>query len=218
MKEIFSALKLILLGIIGFATFACSSSTVRLESSPEKAKVTLIQMGTNKRHELGVTPIADTEVPKEFQGMPVMVEFSHAGYATETILVPDFSGIKVEIKKNLVNLQAANVEDQVTRIQSMNEAIDKIFEAIRKVQVNKREEALKLLNDLKASHADISAIYEIEGNIYVMNNEYQKALESFNEALKYNPTQINSLQMKARLEKAVNSNRSPAQEKKDGAG
>ena len=147
------------------STLGCSSSTLRLESTPEKAKVALIQVGSNKRQELGQTPIAESEVPKDFLGMPVIVEFSYPGYQTEAVLVPDFSGVKVEIKKNLVNSQAIASGDKVARIQSLNESIDKLFEVVRKVQVNKKEEALKLLGEIKAKHSDLSAIYEIEQNV-----------------------------------------------------
>jgi len=182
---------------------SCTSSMIRIESVPEKAEVSVSVLGGNKRQVLGMTPLTQVEIPAEFKGVPVTIEISHPGYLTETIIVPDVSGLNIDLRKNLTSVENATSQEKVARIEKLNRSIDLIFEAVNKAQMNNKEGALKTLAEVKNRQPDLSAAYEIEGNIYMMNGDYKSALVAYTEALKYNPDQINLIQMKARLEKTL---------------
>lgn len=185
------------------AVQSCTSSMIRIESVPDKAEVTVSILGGNKRQVLGTTPLNQTEIPAEFKGMPVTLEISHPGFLTETIIVPDLSGINIDLRKSLTSIEKASAQDKIATIEKMNRSVDLLFDAVNKAQMNNKEGALRTLAEVKSKQPDLSATYEIEGNIYMMNGDYKSALASYTEALKYNPDQINLLQMKARLEKIL---------------
>lgn len=182
---------------------SCTSSMVRIESVPDKAEVTLSVIGGTKRQVLGTTPLNQTEIPADFKGVPVAIEISHAGFLTETILVPDLSGINIDLRKSLTSIENASAQEKVARIEKMNKSVDLLFEAVNKAQMGNRDGALKTLQEVKNRQPDLSATYEVEGNVYMMAGDYKSALVAYTEALKYNPEQINLLQMKARLEKML---------------
>lgn len=182
---------------------SCTSSMIRIESVPDKAEVTVSILGGNKRQVLGTTPLNQTEIPAEFKGMPVSLEISRQGFLTETIIVPDLSGINIDLRKTLTSIEAASAQDKIAAIEKTNRAVDLLFDAVNKAQMNNKDGALRTLAEVKSKQPDLSATYEIEGNIYMMGGDYKSALASYTEALKYNPDQINLLQMKARLEKML---------------
>lgn len=182
---------------------SCTSTMIRIESVPEKAEVSVSILGGNKRQVLGVTPLTQTEIPAEFKGVPVTIEIAHPGYLTETIIVPDVSGLNIDLRKNLTSVENATSQEKAARIEKLNRSIDLIFDAVNKAQMNNKEGALKTLAEVKTRQPDLSATYEIEGNIYMMSGDYKSALTAYSEAIKYNPDQINLIQMKARLEKLL---------------
>lgn len=176
---------------------------IRIESVPEKAEVAVSILGGNKRQVLGTTPLSQSEIPNDFKGMPVAIEITHPGYLTETIIVPDLSGINIDLRKNLTSVENATSQEKAARIEKLNRSIDLIFDAVTKAQMNNKEGALKVLAEVKTRQPDLSATYEVEGNIYMMSGDYKSALVAYTEGLKYNPEQINLIQMKARLEKLL---------------
>lgn len=182
---------------------SCTSSMIRIESVPDKAEVSVSILGGNKRQVLGTTPLTQAEIPAEFKGVPVTIEIAHPGYLTETIIVPDVSGLNIDLRKNLTSVENATSAEKAARIEKLNKSIDLIFEAVNKAQMNNKDGALKTLAEVKNRQPDLSATYEIEGNIYMMGGDYKSALVAYTEALKYNPDQINLIQMKARLEKLL---------------
>jgi hypothetical protein len=176
---------------------------IRIESVPDKAEVAVSILGGNKRQILGTTPLNQVEIPPEFKGIPVSIEISREGFLTETIIIPDLSGVNIDLRKNLTSIESATAQEKVARIEKTNKAVDLLFDAVNKAQMNNKEGALKTLAEVKSKQPDLSATYEIEGNIYMMSGDYKSAIVAYTEALKYNPDQINLLQMKVRLEKIL---------------
>ena len=113
--------------------------------------------------------------------------------------------------KNAVNSAVKNEREKYYQeYEKFNHAVDDLFEAQRLVRVQRQEEALVVLRNLRNQTPDLSAIYEIEGGIYFLQKKYTDALDSYRLALKYNSKGIDALKMQIVLENLIGIKRVPA--------
>ncbi len=193
--------KLILIPYIFFAICfisACSSTSIKIDSTPSaKAKIT--NLSNQKSMDLGQTPLNLSSISDDYLNSPVVIELTTAGYLTDSILIPNINGIDIDIKRSL-----SKYEKNIENINNNNKSIDLVFEAVNLIHLKNYDGALVKLTEAKKINESISAIYELEANVYMIKKELNKALSSYNEAIKFNPEQINLLRMKNKLEKSLN--------------
>jgi hypothetical protein len=124
-------------------TSACASTSLSLDSAPEKAVVTVKPLGGGASKTLGETPLTvkTADVEAEFSGSgPLMVEFSKEGYKSKSVLITELSAMNVNLKVSLEG--QSGIDDPAT----MNAQIEALFEAQRLVRVRRFDEAMKLIS------------------------------------------------------------------------
>jgi|GEM_PF-808466 len=190
--------ELLLVFALSVTLSACSSTSLSLDSAPEKAKVTVKPLGTGASKVIGETPITvrTSEIETEFGGSgPLMVEISKEGYKTKSVLVTELSSMNINLKVSLEG--QSGIDDPTT----MNAQIEALFEAQRLVRVRRYDEALKLIAGIKQALPTLSSSYELEGGIYYMARRYQDSLDAYRNAVKLNPRSVEAVRMRDMLAK-----------------
>ena len=179
---------------------SCSSTSVTLNSVPEKAKVVVKPLGSGAVKELGLTPLAvkSDEIEKAFAGSgPLLVEFHKQGYAKRAVLVTDLATQNIDLK---VTLDALSGLDDPAE---MNAQIETLFEAQRLVRVRRYDEAMKLIGKIKSKVPTLSAPYELEGGVYYISRRFPEALDAYRKAVKLNPRSVEAVRMRDMLEQSL---------------
>ena len=188
-----------LIVVTGAATLmSCSSASIKFQSAPEKAQVFAHSMGTaGEMLLLGDTPltISAADLNKKLGASgPVLVEFRKAGHLTSKLFVTDLSSTALTVNTELV---ASNgLED----MDKLNNLIDQVFESQRLARALRPDDALRALAELKKTYPQVAAIYELEGGIFYMGKKYKEALDSYGQAIKYNPKSSSSIRIHDALE------------------
>ena len=188
-----------LIAVTGAATLmSCSSASIKFQSAPEKAQVYAHSLGTaGEMLLLGDTPltISASDLNKKLGASgPVLVEFRKPGHLTSKLFVTDLSSTALTVNTELV---ASNgLED----MDKLNNLIDQVFESQRLARALRPDDALKALAELKKTYPQVAAIYELEGGIFYMGKKYKEALDSYGQAIKYNPKSSSSIRIHDALE------------------
>jgi tetratricopeptide (TPR) repeat protein len=178
-------------------TVACSSTQVALHTTPTQARVYAKSLGLGKLEYIGETPLylKGNDLDKRYDGSgPLYLEFRKEGYRSGSTIITELSFVDLNVTMELT--PESGLEDPSV----MNSLIDSMFEAQRLVKVKRYEEALNKLTEIKRNAPQVSAIYELEGGIYYLQQRYQDALDSYRLAVKYNPRNGEALRMKNLIE------------------
>ncbi len=179
---------------------ACSSTTLSLNTVPEQARVIVKPLGSGSVKELGQTPlnISAGDIEKDYGGSgPLLVEFFKEGYLQKSVLITDMSSKNINLK---VTLDALTGLDDPAE---MNSQIETLFEAQRLVRVRRYEEALKLVEKIKAKIPTLSSPYELEGGIYYISRRFPESLDAYRKAVKLNPRSVEAVRMRDMLERTL---------------
>jgi tetratricopeptide (TPR) repeat protein len=187
----------IALALLASVWTACSSTQIALHTTPTQARVYAKSLGRGKLEYLGETPLylKGEQLEKEYAGSgPVYLEFRKEGFKTGNTIVTELSYIDLNITTELT--PESGFEDFTT----VNILIDSMFECQRLVKVKRYDEALSRLTEVKRQAPQVSAVYELEGGIFYLQQRFQDALDSYRLAVKYNPRNAEALRMKNLIE------------------
>ncbi|MCB0361663.1 MAG: tetratricopeptide repeat protein, partial [Bdellovibrionales bacterium] len=98
-------------------------------------------------------------------------------------------------------------EDEVNKIkerEAINHTVDSLFEIQRLVKVGRLDEALVKIRSLQDAEPNVAASYEMQGGIFYIQNDYPRALDAYQKALRLNPENVDSFNMKKYLESLTN--------------
>jgi tetratricopeptide (TPR) repeat protein len=138
---------------------------------------------------------------------PVLVEYRKEGYLPTRAIITDLSANDLTISLELVVIQ--KIEDQEKKLQTqdkLNSTIDAVFESQRLVRVGRQDDALTKLKTLENELPYLSAIYEMQGQIFYLQKKYREALDAYSQAVKYHPNSPESLRMRERLQTLLEKN------------
>ena len=175
---------------------ACSTSTVNISTSPQKAKVFARAIGKGELKEIGETPLTlDAHQISKMQthSGPVSIELQKTGYQTERILITEFSHLDLTIHEDLH--PASGLEDP----HILNDTIDHLFEAQRLAKQKRFEDSLKELAMVSSTSPQISAVYEMRGGIFFIQKKYVEALDDYNHLVILNSKNTEARAMVDRL-------------------
>jgi len=202
----------ILYGAFMIGLGSCASTSVNFRSSPQKASVSVKPLGSGAQRQLGETPLTlnASEIEKDFNGSgPLTVEFSKEGYKPVKILITELSSLDLTLD---VEMQpASGLEDPA----SLNATIEKLFEAQRLVKVQRFDEALKIIEEIKKLAPQLSSSYELEGGVNFLQGKKSLALDAFRAAARLNPRSLEAVRMRDLLESEIlkggSASRTPAE-------
>jgi len=183
-----------------FCCFACSTATINLNSTPSAAQVYVTALGTDSPKLIGQTPfvISSSDLERSHGGSgPVSIEMKKDGYWPAKTIITDVSAADLTVNLELNPITGLIDHDR------MNAVMDSIFESQRLARAGRPNDALTKLKELEKQAPQLAAIYELEGGIYYIQKDYKSSLDAYTLAVKYNPSNVDSLRMRALLEKSL---------------
>ncbi|MCB0386125.1 MAG: hypothetical protein KDD43_12090, partial [Bdellovibrionales bacterium] len=191
-----------ILGILAFS--GCSTVTLTVNSVPEKAKVFVRPVGAGEAVEVGVTPVvlsADQLKTADASSGPIIVEVRKDDFRTESVLVTEAAAVdmKLDFALQLVDKdqgQGKGSGNAIADAQSLNIAIDRLFEVRKFISLESYGEALNHLRYIEDTWPYLSSTYELKGGILFLQKKYRDALAAYALSLKYNPKSVPSAQMR----------------------
>lgn len=191
--------KLALIGVV-LVSAGCATSSLRVNSTPDSADVVLIA----KDHapvKVGKTPIEidSRNFPVLFQET-LQVEVSKEGFSPLSAVVPRLP--TGGVGRLNVNLQATALPQVCqNQAESANTLAKGIADAASLVSRKRLDEAGRLLEELSTKFGTVSVIHDLLGNVYYLQKNLERALESYRRSNRLNPNNIDTLRMIERIEK-----------------
>jgi tetratricopeptide (TPR) repeat protein len=184
----------------------CSSATLAINSNPPKADVYATSVGNEKPRLVGQTPISmkAAELRSQYGGAgPFILELRKPGFQNVRTIVTDLGAADVSM---VIELPA---EISFEALESLNDAIDLMFEGQRLARAGRLDDAIQQLKQVQAKRPQLAAAYELEGGIYYVQKKYKEALDAYTIATRINPKNPSSVRMRDLLEEQLGK-RTPA--------
>ncbi|MES2964469.1 MAG: tetratricopeptide repeat protein [Bdellovibrionota bacterium] len=181
------------------ALSACSTTATHVS-----AKVSVRAVGSTEKKEVGQTPLSITSDQlsggRKDHG-PVFVELTKSGYQPQTIMVTEYANIELDIHQDLVPI--TGMGDSRT----INDAVNRLFEAQRLAKLNRLDEAITTLDAAEQLVPQLSATYEIRGGIRYLQKKYAESLDDYSKALQLDPKNSEAQRMQETLQNLLNKSR-----------
>lgn len=184
--------------------------TLTVNSVPEKAKVFVRPVGSGELVEVGVTPVVlegQQLLAADAGSGPIVVEVHKDDFKIEKVLVTESGAVdmKLDFALQLKDSEQGNrgPGTGIADAQSLNIAIDRLFEVRKFISLESYGEALNHLRYIEETWPYISATYELKGGILFLQKKYRDALAAYALSLKFNPKSVPSAQMRDNLEKQL---------------
>lgn len=199
--------KLILTPIIILNLVACASGVIVIDTLPPAADIYIKAKTTEDFQLVGKAPYKVTlsEFIEKYKvdgsfGLEARSEgyLPHSALVTE---VPQNADVNVFLNLKAEPKLGENKEAEETA--RLNLVMDQLFETQRLVKVGRYDDALSQLSRLQEKNPSLSAIFEMQGGVYYMQKDYPKALDSYEKAVRLNPSNLEVASMKKYLEKFV---------------
>ena len=188
--------------LLGLSLFSvgCATSTLRINSAPEGAEVSLISRDRTPV-KVGKTPleIDSRNYPELFQDS-LQVEVGKEGFSPLSVIVPRLpSGGVGRINLNLQTAELPKVCQN--QAESTNILAKGIADAASLASRKRLDEAARLLEELSAKFVTVPVIHDLLGNVYFLQKNMDRSLESYRRSNRLNPDNIDTLRMIERIEK-----------------
>lgn len=178
----------------------CSTQTLRVQTAPEGADVTILVSGRSPQ-KMGKTPLELTSKSNpEIFTQSFQVQVSKDGYQPQTALIPKAAttGSTGRINFNLEDTTLPKVcqgqED------SFNEMARGVAEVSTNVQRKKYQEASVLVQSLIAKYNGVSVLYDLQGNIYYLQKDLTRSLEAYKKSNSLYPNNPQTIRMINRIQ------------------
>ncbi|MBT4761193.1 MAG: hypothetical protein HOO06_05785 [Bdellovibrionaceae bacterium] len=199
-------IKIVTAAMLLLSLLACTSASLTVNSVPEKARVLIRPVGGGELIEMGLTPTVVSNEKLKSAGAdsgPIIVEVHKDDFLTESILITESSAtdMKLDFALQLVDDQQGQGPGKgLESSQSLNQAIDRLFEVRKFIALESYNEALNRLNFIEQKWPYLSAVYELRAGIFFLQKKYKDALAAYSLAQKYNPNSVPIAQMQKTLE------------------
>ncbi len=187
--------------IIVIINISCSSSIVKISSTPSKADIFIRRLSDSTMKKIGVTPltIRSDQVASDLDGSgPMYLELRKDEHYSKSAIVTDFNVRDIELNLKLDPKKFLKDSNKIDAL------INGLFNCQKLIRKRNYKEAKDTLTKLKNDFPYISVIYEFEGGIHLVEQQYSQALESFKTAIKFNPSNVEALRLKRAVEKQFN--------------
>ena len=185
---------LILILILMLVASACSTpGHISIKSNPEGADILVYQMNQQSGEKVGQTPLVLTskEIAQYVGGSEsFFLELQKEGHLPLKTFVTDLSGNQITLNLSLHKI------DYLHESASIQKVVNQLFACQTHARNKDYAKALDLLKQLKIEFPNLSIIYEMEGGLHLIQKDYDKAIISFNNALKHAPKNAEAQRMK----------------------
>lgn len=185
--------------LMGFVLAGCATSpTVRLNSVPEGAEVTLHTNGNGVRS-LGKTPLqlsgSDLDAGGGRLSSLMLMKEGHKEH--QILLGRDRSGESYDI---LITLQPEAEDPKVLDARARQERLARLLVQAHSLTSAKRyQEAGQVLEGVLRDYPQVSVGYDLMGNVAYLQKDLKTALRNYERSLQLNPENGETRQMVGRL-------------------
>jgi hypothetical protein len=181
-----------------FSLFSCAGGQIAVESDPVGAEIAIIVLDGSRRV-VGKTPMSfNRDAYPELFSQNTQLSIAKDGFHGESFMLPRTSGtVNGRIKAQLR-------EDEVTKvcqdsIRTLMEATDAVAQIQRMIYRKDYVEAEKALNTIAVKFASVPVFHSLLGNVYYLQKNVTKALESYERANILQPQNQEALRMIEKL-------------------
>ena len=183
----------ILVLLVTFVSCGSKSTYITFESVPNGVDIYVKPIDQDAYKRIGVTPLnfrAD-EIEKKYEGSgPISVEYRKLGFTSSNVIITELSAIDLKVKMELFS--ESGLDDQ----RQLNWVIDTMFEVKRLATAKRYQDALKIIEKVRETVPQVSAVYELQGGIFYLMKRYSAAFDSYSAAVRYNPKNLENIRMK----------------------
>lgn len=175
-----------------------SNSRLRVQSNPDGADIYLTAQNRTPQ-KVGKTPMElDPSQHQDLFKESVQIQVVKEGFSPQGVLVPRLAlGGGGHVQFNLAETALPKV-CQVQE-QSYNDIARGVAEASALIQRRRLPEALSLVQNLTVKYDTISSLYDLQGNIYYLQKDLNRALEAYQRSNNLTPNVPATLRMIDRL-------------------
>lgn len=189
-----------------FLFSGCSSSQLRVESTPEGADVSVVLAGQTPR-KIGQTPLNLVEKTIGIENTDYQIILSKDGFYPENVLVPSTVFPKnSNIRAQLKEVNTANKALNEKTLQTLASAVAGAQNFLKNKQYELAEQSL---SSVMNQFPGVPTLHELMGNIHYLKRDLNKALLSYRKAYELNPSNLDTQRMISRIE-SMTTNRLPA--------
>ena len=198
---------------------ACSSGQLIIDSLPQGGSVFLRTSG-DSYEKLGQTPyirLMSDITSIRWTNDSLSLEIRKEGFVPKSLVITDphsSSDIKITTSLRKLDEQLRELlKSEVSRdddgnlthipIKGVNLLMDEIFEAQRLIRVSRFSDARQKLNSIQEQNPNLSIVYELRGGLFYLQKDYVSALDDYTEAVKYNPNNLQTINMHKYLKKML---------------
>ncbi len=204
---------------------SCATNNVSVDSLPTGAKVEVRRMDGSKRVPAGETPLAlsSSQLESLVEGSgPILIFFEKDGYIPQNVLLTEVDSsfdlkLNIRLNKRTDLPESDGDEDEqeallkeASEAKLKNELISELFDSQNLAREGNYDVALERLEKLREKEPRLSVIHELKGGIYLLKNDFVRALSSFREAVRYEPNNPETRNIIQYIEKRLGSGRLPA--------
>lgn len=199
LKQSWNELTIAIIFLAVMAGQSCSTGELVISTTPPQADIRA-RTGSGQNYEsIGKSPLRISG--KELFGRlggdgPIQIEISKEGFTQKEIIVSE-SPRNFDINFSIELKEPPKDENESRPI---NQTVDNLFEVQRLVKVGRLEDALEMIKLLQASQPNIAAVHEMQGGIFFIQKDLPKALDAYTKAVRLNPENSETLNMKRYLE------------------
>jgi hypothetical protein len=165
---------------------ACAGSTLRIESQPEGADVSVVRPGSSPQ-KLGKTPLdLDKGASGDLFNDSVQILVAKEGQQPQSVLLPRLksqSDVRVMIDLN----SGALPEVCVDQIKSLQEVAAGVANAQKQISKKDFSGAQAQLRALTIKHPKVAVLYDLLGNSYYLQKDLGGALEAYRRSREVQP-------------------------------
>lgn len=180
---------------------ACvSSPSLRVQSDPEGADVTIIS-GSGVPLKVGKTPLEIKRTDNlELFNDTAQVQVSKEGYSPQLALIPKLGllGATGRLSFNLAETALPKVCSQ--QEESFNDIARGVAEVANLTQKKRFAEAGSTVLALTAKYPSVSVLYDLQGNVFYLQKDLQRALEAYRRSNSIAPNNLQTSRMIERIQ------------------
>ncbi len=167
------------------STLGCSSSTLRVESTPDGADV-YAQVPGQTRKKIGQTPLNINESTVGSNQDAFQISITKNGYSTESVLVPP------TIFSRSSSIQAQLVESNSASKTLSDQALQSVARSVALAQsyIMSKDYSMaeQILIQASSQYPGVATLQELLGNVYYLKRDLSKALTYYKQAYDMNPS------------------------------
>ncbi len=158
----------------------CASNLITVESDPPGADIYVGKVGEIP-NKVGQTPLT---IPAQFSDLKkqdLTISIEKSGYKKETILLPAAS-LGHDAKVGFMLREDIGKQSSYSSDESLEEIARGVAQAQESIRAKEFESALNTLNALLVKYKNVATLHGLQGNIYYLQKNIDKALASYKRA------------------------------------